>query len=86
MMDLADELTADPVEHSSEATVTTYNDEIPCWQRPCVKYTITLHGVRKGLDFFQTRELIFIDSIFEIRYEKMLPVVVQSCVATVWGI
>jgi hypothetical protein len=30
MMDLTDELTADPVEHSSEAIVTTYNDEIPC--------------------------------------------------------
>jgi hypothetical protein len=30
MVDLADELTIDSVEHSSEAIVTTDNDEIPC--------------------------------------------------------
>jgi len=29
MMDLADKLTTDSVEHSSEAIVTTYNDKIP---------------------------------------------------------
>jgi hypothetical protein len=84
MMDLADKLTIDSVEHSSEAIITAYNDQIPCRQRSCMEYVITLHGVRKSLDFLQARKLIFVYSIFEIRYEKIFPVMIRCRVATVW--
>jgi hypothetical protein len=31
MVDLADQLATDPVEHPGEAIITTYDNEVPLW-------------------------------------------------------
>jgi hypothetical protein len=51
-----------------------------------MKYAVKLYGVRKGLDFLQAWKLVFVDPVCEIRHEKVLPVMVRNCVATVLGL
>ena len=83
MMNLADKLTTDTIEHTSEAVIATCDDEIPLRQRPRLEYTVPLYGVSKRLDPFHAWKLVFIDTVLEIRHEKEFPIMVWSRVPTV---
>jgi len=69
MMNLADQLAADSVEDTSKPIVTTRNDKIPGWQRPCLENAICIYGVSERLNLFHAQKLVFVDAIFEIRNE-----------------
>jgi hypothetical protein len=67
MMNLADKLATDAIEYSSKAIIATCNNEIPRWQRPCLKYAIGVYWMCEALNLFQARKPVFIDTIVEIR-------------------
>ena len=83
MMKLADKLATNSVEHSNKSIIATCNDEVPQRERSCLKDTVNLNRVSKGLDPFHARKSVFIDPVFEIGYKQELAIMVQSRIAAI---
>jgi hypothetical protein len=84
MLNLADQLATNPVEHSSEAIIAASNDKIPGRQRPCMENAIRAYGVSKRLNLFHAWKLVFVDAIYKIGNEQEFAFMIERCIAAMY--